>query len=90
MAVTGTGSALLGSTIISIGTFTTLLLVPTPGIQAFGTIVVFALSMAFLTAVFVLPSILSIRSRIGPFGLTPEAGHSSESGVTQDGAVSRD
>jgi len=90
LAVTGTGGALLGSTLTSIGAFTTLLLVPNPGIQAFGTIVVLALSMAFLTCVLVLPSILALWSRIGSFGLTPEAGRPSESSVVPDDAVSQD
>jgi predicted RND superfamily exporter protein len=90
LAVTGTGGALLGSTLTSIGAFTTLLLVPNPGIQAFGTIVVLALSMAFLACVLVLPSILALWSRVGSFGLTPEAGRPPESTAVQDGAVSQD
>jgi len=63
-AVTGTGGALLGSTLTSICAFATLLLVPSAGIQSFGAIVVIALSTAFLVSVFVLPSILALWSRV--------------------------
>ncbi|WP_436923507.1 efflux RND transporter permease subunit [Halosimplex amylolyticum] len=57
-AVTGTGGALLGSTLTSVGAFSALLLHPHPQIQSFGTLVVLALSLSFVVAVFVLPSLL--------------------------------
>jgi len=57
-AVTGTGGALLGSTLTSVGAFSALLLHPHPQIQSFGTLVVLALSLSFVVAVFVLPSML--------------------------------
>jgi len=65
-AVTGTGGALLGSTLTSVGAFTTLILVPESGIQGFGTIVVVALATAFVVSVVVLPSVLVLWSRYGP------------------------
>jgi predicted RND superfamily exporter protein len=63
-AVTGTGGALLGSTLTSVCAFATLLLVPNSGIESFGAIVVVALSTAFIASVFVLPSILALWSRV--------------------------
>jgi predicted RND superfamily exporter protein len=62
-AVTGTGGALLGSTLTSVGAFGTMVLVPHPQMQSFGSIVVVALLTAFLVSLFVLPSILLLWSR---------------------------
>jgi predicted RND superfamily exporter protein len=69
-AVTGTGGALLGSTLTSVCAFATLLLVPNSGIQSFGTIVVTALLTAFVASVFVLPSLLVLWSRVIPSGVS--------------------
>jgi predicted RND superfamily exporter protein len=63
-AVTGTGGALLGSTLTSTGAFAALLLHPHPQIQSFGTLVVLALGSSFLVSVFVLPSLLVMWSRL--------------------------
>jgi predicted RND superfamily exporter protein len=62
-AVTGTGGALLGSTLTSAGAFATITLVPHPQLRSFGTIVVVALVTAFLVSVLVLPSLLLLWSR---------------------------
>ena len=62
-AVTGTGGALLGSTLTSAGAFATITLVPHPQLQSFGTIVVIALVTSFLVSVLVLPSLLLLWSR---------------------------
>ncbi|MFB6073215.1 MAG: RND family transporter [Halobacterium sp.] len=62
-AVTGTGGALLGSTLTSVGAFSALLLHPHPQFQSFGTLVVLALSLSFLVSVYVLPSLLLLWSR---------------------------
>jgi predicted RND superfamily exporter protein len=64
-AVTGTGGALLGSTLTSAGAFATITLVPQAQLQSFGTIVVVALVTAFLVSVLVLPSLLLLWSRYG-------------------------
>jgi predicted RND superfamily exporter protein len=65
-AVTGTGGALLGSTLTTAGAFATITLVPQAQLQSFGTIVVIALVTAFLTSVLVLPSLLVLWSRYVP------------------------
>ncbi|WP_336328656.1 efflux RND transporter permease subunit [Halovenus sp. HT40] len=62
-AVTGTGGALLGSTLTSAGAFATIALVPHPQLQSFGTIVVIALVTSFLVSLIVLPSLLLLWSR---------------------------
>jgi len=62
-AVTGTGGALLGSTLTSVGAFATIALVPHPQLQSFGGIVVIALVTAFLVSLLVLPSLLLLWSR---------------------------
>lgn len=68
-AVTGTGGALLGSSLTSAGAFATFVLVPAPQLQSFGVIVVLALVTSFLTSVLVLPSILWVWSaRFGVAG----------------------
>jgi len=64
-AVTGTGGALLGSTITSTGAFATIILVPEAQLQSFGIIVVLALTTAFFASVLVLPSLLWLWSRYG-------------------------
>ncbi len=68
-AVTGTGGALLGSTLTSVGAFATLILHPSPQFQSFGTLVVLALLTSFVVSVFVLPSMLYVwaeRIHTGP------------------------
>jgi len=65
-AVTGTGGALLGSTLTSAGAFATIALVPHPQLQSFGGIVVVALVTAFLVSLLVLPSLLLLWSRYVP------------------------
>ena len=62
-AVTGTGGALLGSTLTSTGAFSALLLAPSPQLRSFGALVVLALSLSFVVSIFVLPSLLSVWSR---------------------------
>ncbi len=64
-AVTGTGGALLGSTLTSAGAFATFTLIPHPQLQSFGSIVVVALVTSFLVSVLVLPSALLLWSRYG-------------------------
>jgi predicted RND superfamily exporter protein len=68
-AVTGTGGALLGSTLTSAGAFATLMLHPHPQFQSFGKLVVLALVTSFVVSVFVLPSLLYVwaeRVHAGP------------------------
>ena len=62
-ATTGTGGALLGSTLTSAGAFSALLLHPHPQIQSFGTLVVLAMVTSFVVAVFVLPSLITVWAR---------------------------
>jgi predicted RND superfamily exporter protein len=62
-AVTGTGGALLGSTLTSAGAFATIALVPHPQLQSFGAIVVIALVTAFVVSLVVVPSLLLLWSR---------------------------
>ena len=57
-ALVGTGGALLGSTLTSVGAFAALLLHPNPQISSFGTLVVLTLTLSFVVSVFVLPSLL--------------------------------
>ncbi len=59
-AATGTGGALLGSMLTSGIAFATMLLHPSPQLRSFGALVVFALSLAFLLSVVVLPSMLHL------------------------------
>ena len=56
LAVTGTGGALLGSTLTSAGAFLTIMLVPSAQLQSFGAMVVTALVTSFVVSVVVLPS----------------------------------
>ncbi|UHQ96364.1 efflux RND transporter permease subunit [Natrinema halophilum] len=65
-ATTGTGGALLGSTLTSAGAFSALLLHPHPQLRNFGTLVVLAMTASFIVAVFVLPSMLSVWAHYGP------------------------
>jgi predicted RND superfamily exporter protein len=62
-AVTGTGGALLGSTLTSAGAFAALLLHPHPQLQSFGQLVVLTLVAAFAVSVVVLPSLLVLWTR---------------------------
>ncbi|WP_323675921.1 MMPL family transporter [Halorubellus sp. PRR65] len=80
-AVTGTGGALLGSTLTSAGALATIALVPHPQLQSFGAIVVVALTTAFAVSVLVLPSLLVLWSRYAPGAVTTDA---APAGVAQD------
>jgi predicted RND superfamily exporter protein len=70
-AVTGTGGALLGSTLTSVGAFATIALVPHPQMQSFGGLVVIALVTSFAVSMLVLPSLLLLWSRhaVGSVGV---------------------
>ncbi|WP_159900272.1 efflux RND transporter permease subunit [Salinirussus salinus] len=72
-ATTGTGGALLGSTLTSAGAFSALLLHPHPQFQSFGTLVVLAMVTSFVVAVFVLPSMLALWARYGPASVDADA-----------------
>ena len=61
--VTGTGGALLGSTLTTVAAFGTLALAPFPQVANLGTIVALALIGAFVVSVFVLPSLLVLWDR---------------------------
>ncbi len=89
-AVTGTGGALLGSTLTSVCAFATLLLVPSPGMQSFGSIVVVALSTAFVASVFVLPSIIALWSRVTDVSVWSDAPERGESTTTAEDALTQD
>jgi predicted RND superfamily exporter protein len=69
-AVTGTGGALLGSTLTSAGAFATIMLVPHPQLESFGAIVVIAMTTAFVVSVLVLPSLLVLWDRYVPASVT--------------------
>ena len=69
-AVTGTGGALVGSTLTTAGAFATLTLVPHPQLVSFGSIVVVALVTAFLVSLLVLPSLLVLWDRHAPASVT--------------------
>jgi len=62
-AVTGTGGALLGSTLTSTGAFAALLLHPHPQLQSFGILVTLTLATSFVVSVVVLPSLLTLWAR---------------------------
>ena len=62
-AVTGTGGALLGSTLTSGGAFGTLVLHVSPQMRGFGMLVVLGLSLSFVVSVYVFPSMLLLWSR---------------------------
>ncbi|MFC6736364.1 RND family transporter, partial [Halolamina salina] len=72
-AVTGTGGALLGSTLTSAGAFATIALVPHPQLQSFGAIVVVAMTTAFAMSVLVLPSLLTLWDRYVPASVATAA-----------------
>jgi predicted RND superfamily exporter protein len=69
-AVTGTGGALLGSTLTSVGALATIMLVPHPQLQSFGAIVVVAMTTAFGVSILVLPSLLVLWDRWVPAAVT--------------------
>jgi predicted RND superfamily exporter protein len=69
-AVTGTGGALLGSTLTSAGAFATIMLVPHPQLESFGAIVVIAMTTAFFVSILVLPSLLVLWDRYVPASVT--------------------
>jgi predicted RND superfamily exporter protein len=81
-AVTGTGGALLGSTLTSAGAMATLTLVPQPQLQSFGSIVVIALLTSFLVSVLVLPSVLLLWNRYS--GSEVGTSERTEKAVAQD------
>ncbi|ACV12770.1 exporter of the RND superfamily protein [Halorhabdus utahensis DSM 12940] len=83
-AVTGTGGALVGSTLTTAGAFATLTLVPHPQLVSFGSIVVVALVTAFLVSLLVLPSLLVLWDRHAAASVT--VGDRTQTGVsaTQD------
>jgi len=82
-ATTGTGGALLGSTLTSVGAFSALLLHPHPQIQSFGTLVVLAMVTSFVVAVFVLPSLITVWARY--FHTAPSSAARSTAGpLSQD------
>ncbi|WP_255194409.1 efflux RND transporter permease subunit [Natronobeatus ordinarius] len=62
-AVTGTGGALLGSMLTSVGAFAGMLIHPDPSFQHFATLVVLAMVAAFVASVVVLPSLLYLWAR---------------------------
>jgi predicted RND superfamily exporter protein len=72
LAVTGTGGALLGSTLTTVSAFATIALVPHPQMQSFGGIVVVALLTSFLVSLLVLPSLLVLWSRYSTSQMTVE------------------
>jgi predicted RND superfamily exporter protein len=82
-ATTGTGGALLGSTLTSAGAFTALLLHPNPQFGNFGTLVVLAMITSFIVAVFVLPSLLTLWARYGP-ALRMKDGSPADSALQSD------
>jgi len=80
-AVAGTGGALLGSTLTSVGAFSAMLLVPLSQFRGFASIVVVALLIAFLVSLLVLPSALVLWKRYLP---------GSEAATPPDSAVAQD
>lgn len=81
-AVTGTGGALLGSTLTSGGAFATLLLHTSPQLRSFGMLVVLALSLSFLVSVFVFPSMLLVWAR--HLGHTSDVSRGAVAGPSDD------
>ena len=71
-AVTGTGGALLGSTLTSAGAVATIALVPHPQLQSFGALVVVAMTTAFAASVLVLPSLLVLWDRHVPASVSTD------------------
>jgi predicted RND superfamily exporter protein len=64
-AVTGTGGALAGSMVTTVFGLGVLVLATFPAIGQFGLLAGLSVLYAFLTSVLVLPSVLSLRARIG-------------------------
>ncbi|MEF8901388.1 MAG: MMPL family transporter [Halovenus sp.] len=62
-AITGTGGALLGSMLTSVGAFAGMLIHPAPAFTNFAWLVVLAMVGAFVTSVVVLPSLLYVWAR---------------------------
>ena len=89
-AVTGTGGALLGSTLTSVCAFASLLLVPSPGMQSFGSIVVVALSTSFVASVFVLPSVIAVWSRFTDVSAWTDIEKREESTTVAEDALRQD
>ncbi len=81
-AVTGTGGALLGSTLTSAGAFATIALVPHPQMQSLGNMVVIAMVTSFLVSILVLPSALLLWDRYSASSVTSE--DASEDAMPQD------
>ena len=75
-ATTGTGGALLGSTLTSVGAFLALLLTPVPLLQDFGTLVTLALTSSLLVSVYLLPSLLALWATYAPDAATAAVGAS--------------
>jgi len=73
-ATTGTGGALLGSTLTSVGAFLALLLTPIPILQDFGTLVTLALTSSLVVSVYLLPSLLALWARYAPAAATAAVG----------------
>lgn len=71
-ATTGTGGALLGSTLTTVASFSALLIAPFAFFQNFGALVVLALTTSFVVAVFLLPSLLTLWHRHGPVSTDDE------------------
>ncbi|MFC3476914.1 efflux RND transporter permease subunit [Halobacterium litoreum] len=69
-ATTGTGGALLGSTLTSVGAFLALLLTPAPVLQDFAILVSLALTASFVVSVFLLPSLITLWARYAPRSVT--------------------
>lgn len=62
-AVSGTGGALLGSTVTTVAAFSTLVLLPFPDVRQLALMVAIALLCSFVMAVYVLPSLLVLWAR---------------------------
>lgn len=65
-ATTGTGGALLGSTLTTVAAFSALLIAPFPFFQNFGKLVAIALAGSFVVAVYILPSLIAVWHRYSP------------------------
>ena len=65
-ATTGTGGALLGSTLTTVAAFSAMLLAPIPVIQNFGTLVALALIASFVVAVVFVPALVTVWHRYVP------------------------
>ena len=73
-ATTGTGGALLGSTLTSVGAFLALLLTPVTLLQDFGVLVTLALTSSLVVSVYLLPSLLALWARYAPDAATAAVG----------------